>query len=153
MSEYSGLSEEALIERLYRLQPEEARVGAAEIVDLLHHPDVDVRVAAMSALFVTGKVGAHRGLALRALSRAKDETERAKAAMAISATSDADTRTEDIALLIRALRNELETSEVRRSAYEALLLLHGRDDFPDSLKDFDPAVDVDWIWIDTLNGE
>ena len=50
-------------------------------------------------------------------------------------------------LLLRALRNEHEQNEVRRAAYESLLLLYEREDFPDSLVEFDPAEDVDWLWI------
>ncbi len=101
-------------------------------------------------LFVRGRCTELRGIAARALSRDADEGVRAAAALGLAATSEAVTLSDDVALLIRALRNEYETQEVRRSAYEALLLMFHRSNFPSSLNEFDPATQVDWYWIENL---
>jgi HEAT repeat protein len=123
---------------------------ATAITGLLEHSAPEVRAEALSALLVTGRLAEHRHNAVRALSRDADESVRAKAAYGIAATADEHSLREDLALLVRVLRNEHETPEVHRAAYEGLLLIFHRPDFPDSLEQFDSGRDVDWDWIREL---
>ena len=75
---------------------------------------------------------------------------RARAAYAIAATADEQTRRTDALLLLKTTENEHEDAEVRRAAYEALLLLFNRPDFPDAAEDFLPHDQIDWEWIAEL---
>jgi HEAT repeat protein len=143
----SDRAPEELIRELCSLTREAVVRLADAVYALATHPVPQVRAEALGALLVTGQVASLRGTAVRAISRDGDEYVRAKAAFGIAATSTDETRREDLVLLLRVLRNEHETNEVRRSAYEALLMLFGSPEFPDSIDDFDPATDVDWGWI------
>jgi HEAT repeat protein len=141
---------EDLIRALCAVGREDAVRNAPEILTLLGHPVPEVRAEALTAMFVTGRLVQHRSAALRALSRDADEGVRAKAAYAIAATASDETLHDDMPLLLRALRNEHEVPEVRRAAYEALLLIFRHPEFPDSLEEFDPQVNVDWVWVRQL---
>jgi HEAT repeat protein len=55
---------------------------------------------------------------------------RRTAAYAIAALGKESTRLADTQLLLDVLRNSSEEEDVRRAAYEGLLLLHERKDFP-----------------------
>lgn len=141
-----------LIRSLCALKRHEVPAVAAAITGLLAHPGPEVRAEALSALLVTGRLGEHRHSTVRSLSRDAAEGVRAKAAYGIAATADEDSRREDLALLVRVLRNEHESPEVQRAAYEGVLLMLRRPEFPDSLEEFDPGRDVDWKWIRELEG-
>ena len=141
-----------LIRSLCDAKSEEVSEFASAIVGLLGHTAPEVRAEALSALFVTGRIIEHRSILVAALSRDGDEGVRAKAAYGIAATSSEDTFRYDVQLLVRALRNGYESSEVRRAVYEALLLLFHRPDFPDALDEFNADVQVDWDWIAEIEG-
>jgi HEAT repeat protein len=147
---------EVLIREVCALSRESVTILVGAVHALTAHQVPQVRAEALGALFVTARIKEFRATAIRALSRDGDEYVRSKAALGIAATSDERTRRGDVTLLLRALRNEHETTQVRRSAYEALLLLFGEAELPDPLDDFDPKADVDWKWIqeiETLYGE
>jgi HEAT repeat protein len=139
-----------LIKSLFALKHDEVPEVAAAITGLLGHAAPEVRAAALSALLVTGRLAAHRQYAVRSLSRDADEGVRATAAFGIEATTSDASRREDLSLLVRVLRNAHESPEVQRAAYEALLLMFHRPEFPDSLEDFDVRRHVDWDWIGEL---
>lgn len=141
---------EDLIRALAALAREDAQYEVSAILPLVDHPAPEVRAEALSALLVTGRMEEHRALAIRALSRDGDEGVRARAAYAIAATAEESTVSTDLNLLLRALRNTNEASDVRRASYEAIQLMFHRTDFPDALEDFEPDVDVDWSWIEEL---
>jgi len=139
-----------LIRSLCALKHDEVPHAAAAITGLLGHAAPEVRAEALSALLVTGRIATHRHYAVRSLSRDADEGVRAKAAYGIAATTSEASRREDLALLVRVLRNAHESTEVQRAAYEGLLLMFHRPEFPDSLEEFDARRDVDWNWIGEL---
>jgi HEAT repeat protein len=136
-----------LIRSLCALKHDEVPDVATAITELLGHAAPEVRAEALSALLVTGRLAAHRHCAVRSLSRDADEGVRARAAYGIAATTSEASRREDLALLVRVLRNAHESPEVQRAAYEGLLLMFHRPEFPDSLEEFDATRDVDWDWI------
>jgi hypothetical protein len=141
---------EKAIRTMFSLSRETIAANLDAIVELAGHPAPEVRAEALSTLFVRGKRGELRELAARALSRDADEAVRAAAAIGLAAISVDSTKHEDSRLLLRALRNTHETEEVRRCAYEGLLLMHGNPDFPSSLVAFDAREHVDWLWIDAV---
>src|SRR5438270_2437130 len=108
----------ALIRSLCALKRHEVPHVAKVIVGLLGHSVPEVRAEALSALLVTGRLAEYRQSAQRSLSRDADEGVRAKAAFGIAATADEYSLRQDLALLLRVLRNEHETPEVQRAAYE-----------------------------------
>lgn len=139
-----------LIRALCGLSAAELDRDVARVLELTRHEVPEVRAEALSALFVRGRKSEHRARALSSLSRDADERVRAAAALGIAATSGAETLEQDVPLLVRAIRNERETEEVRRCAYEAVLLIYHRPDFPDSLRPFDADRDVDWAWLEEI---
>lgn len=140
----------SLIRALCAVKRDEVPAVATLIAGLLGHSAPEVRAEALSALLVTGRLAEHRHSAVRSLSRDADEGVRAKAAYGIAATAEERTLRDDLALLVRVLRNYHEAPDVKRAAYEGLLLMFHRPEFPDSLEEFDPARDIDWDWIREL---
>ena len=151
---HSSFAETALPEDLIRglcaLDRDEVRRLRTTILALAHHSVPEVRAEALNALFVTGHLREDRGIALRALTNDSEENVRARAAYAVAATTDDNNLNTDLQRLLTSLRNEAETSEVKRASYEALLLMLRRPDFPDSLEEFDSAIHVDWEWIEEI---
>jgi vesicle coat complex subunit len=139
-----------LIRALGRLRPEDVTQYSSLVLPLLTHPEPDVRAAALSTVFVLWRLGEHRQTALELLRNDRHYEVRTGAAYAIAATSTDTTRRDDLLLLLRTVDNGHESPEVRRAAYEAIMLICQRPDFPDVLAEFDPAADVDWSWIDEL---
>lgn len=146
-------SGEAAIRRMIALSRSEIAENVDAIVALTHHGAPEVRSEAVSALFVRGKRYELHALAARTLSRDADEGVRAAAALGLAAISSPATRIEDTKLLLRAVRNTHESGEVRRCAYEALLLMYARTDFPSSLTVFDPSEHIDWGWLEGVEDE
>lgn len=136
-----------MIRHLARLRQENVATVARDISILVAHRHPEVRSAALSALFVTGRHRELRELAVKALRLDTDESVRATAAFAIAATSSGESQGFDVRILLPILRNPEESLEVRRAVYEALQIIFRRTDFPDATEDFNPERDVDWLWI------
>jgi hypothetical protein len=139
-----------LIRALGRLTREDAESLGPSVLPLLAHPEPDVRSAAVSAVFVQWRLDEYRDQAIRMFESDRHAEVRAAAAYAISATSGEDTRRADAFLLLGAIENGKEDTEVRRAAYVALMLLFRRADFPDTVEDFVPEERIDWAWINEL---
>lgn len=138
-----------IIRALTHIRPAPGTVDARHILALLEHSAPDVRVAALGLLFVEWREGQHRGRATSMLREDPNDEVRAAAAYATVATSSEATRSSDVGLLLAAVESD-PSPEVRRAAYEGLLLTFQRPDFPDALKAFDPSVDIDWEWIQEI---
>lgn len=78
---------------------------------------------------------------------------RRAAAYALTATSSSATREADARELLRVFWNQEQPLIVRGAAYEALLLLYGRKDFPPGNREIDLSHDVDWEWLRALSKE
>ncbi len=141
---------EDLIRRLGRLRHDEVAARADALRALLAHAAPEVRAEALGALFVVGRMHRWRAAAAMLLREDADVYVRSKAALALAATSEPDTRASDIRCLSAVVRDEREDAEVRRTAYEGLLVMFRRPDFPSDLRPFDPRRDVDWSWVAEL---
>src|SRR5688500_5783417 len=131
---------------LVELPREELHSARTALRKLLTHPDTDVRVHAFRRLLVhLGDVDAHAD-AVHAIGHDPEPKVRRTAAFAIASTSSENTRQEDVAALLHTLLDESERIRVRGAAYEALLLIFGRKDFPPVKQEIDLARDVDWQW-------
>jgi hypothetical protein len=139
-----------LIDALVEIPKEELHSLRASIYTLIRHHDRDVRVHACRRLFVHLEAKEHHADAVDLLRYDSEPKVRRVAAFAVAATSSAGSRSEDVGLLTRVLLNASEALMVRGAAYEALLLLHSRRDFPPIDRDIDLARDVDWEWVKTL---
>lgn len=142
-----------ILRHLGNIAKEEVTDLAPALVALLDHEDPDVREEAAQALFVVGKHREHRARAVELLKHDSDVAVRCTAAYGVAATSSDDSRRSDIGLLATIVRDDTQDTELRRSAYEALLIIFRRPRFPSMTGPFNPVVDVDWDWLDQLRSQ
>ena len=121
--------------------------------DLVNHPDEGVRTEAIRKLYVWWTDKESRDQAVAALTHDSHYGVRRVAAFGVASTSDEQTRRDDTRLLLQTFLNESEDIAVRGAAYESLLLMNGRNDFPPVKREIDPTLDVDWGWIAALRAE
>jgi HEAT repeat protein len=139
-----------LLQALYQLDRKPDPDLRESVAQLLRHDDDDVREEALRILLTRWKDQEFRGYAISALQQDPAASVRSAAAFAIASTSQSGTRAEDIKALVTILLDEDEDLDVRAAAYDALLILHRRPTFPTKKRTFNPAADVDWPWIATL---
>jgi len=120
------------------------------VANLLDHEDPVVREEALSLLLVKWKQHDYRPKAVAAIREDVDFGVRATAAYGIVSVSTAKSRQEDTRLLLFLLSDEDEELGVRQAAYESLLIMFGRRDFP-SGKGMNLQSDVDWEWVRSLS--
>lgn len=140
---------EALVRALHSLGATPSLPQVPAVVRLLSHHEPDVRVAALGVLFVEWKDSTHRSLAIDLLEHDANDEVRAAAAYAVAGTTTEETQRGDTRLFVSALEADA-SSEVQRAAYEGLLIMFRRPDFPDALADFDSEKAVDWAWIEEV---
>lgn len=147
-----------LLESLYALgeqtrrQPASTELTSA-VAALLDHEDEDIRQEALRLLLVQWKAHQLHSEGLRLLRRDPSEDVRGTAAYGIASICADDRRPDDVRTLLEILLDESEAVHVRGAAYDALLIIHRRTTFPPMSRDLDPASDVDWEWVKTLQGE
>lgn len=141
---------DSILDALYRVPREPQDSLRPAIALLLDHDDQDIREEALRILVTRWKDEAYRGLAAQMLVVDPAPNVRGAAAYALAAVADDSTRSEHTKLLLRSLLNELEDLNVRGAIYDALLILHRRPAFPTKQRDFNPTVDVDWQWVNSL---
>ncbi len=139
-----------LIAALVDLPREQLSDLRESLHQLIHHADRDVRTHAVRRLFVHLKDREFHHDALDLLLHDPDSHVRRVAAFAVASTSSEESRVEDIRSLLHTLCNEDEERAVRGAAYEGLLLINGRRDFPPVKRDIDFLRDVDWDWVAKL---
>jgi hypothetical protein len=101
-------------------------------------------------LFIGWKDHLRRERAAEALARDESAEVRSVAAYALAATSTDITKKKDVKILLETLQDEFEDAAVRGAAYDALLILHRKPDFPTKRRCFNPEADVDWNWVQSL---
>lgn len=139
-----------IIDALIGLRREELNDLRDKLRNLLQHDDPDVRVHAVRRLFVHLEDTEYRGHAIAAVRSDPEPSVRRAAAFAVASTSSAESQIDDQRVLLHVLLNEDETSFVRGAAYEGLLLMHGRRDFPPVNREIDFLRDIDWQWVGSL---
>jgi hypothetical protein len=91
-----------------------------------------------------------RGVLLGLFLRDPISEVRRVAAFGIASISLESTRKEDVRALLERFLDEWEAIAVRGAAYEAMVLIYHRRDFPPVMREIDVHRDVDWPWIDSL---
>jgi len=142
-----------LIDAMWRAFREGRSDAVARVGALVTHPSAVVRESAFALLLTHWKAAAFRPQALAALTTDEDGGVRATAVLGLASISGAATRDQDVRTLIEVLRNEREEEQPRRMAYEALLILDGRRDFPTYRRGFVPDRDFDWDFVRTIGSE
>lgn len=141
---------DALLDALISLGDEQKDDLLPYVEQLLAHGDPDVREEAARKVFVHWRVSGQRSRAIQMALRDPADDVRTTAVFGIAALSGPGTISEDTQVLIRLLRDTDEDAELRRAAYESLLLIHGTRPIPPVNRSLDFERDVDWQWISAL---
>ena len=139
-----------LLQSLYRVEKAPRPELRDALARLLEHDDPDVRGEALRILVTRWKDHAFRGNAAQTLRFDPDPEVRAAAAFALASVSADGDRLEDTQLLLEMLHDEAQEATVRGAAYDALLVLYRKPEFPTKKRDFDASLDVDWAWVKAL---
>jgi hypothetical protein len=118
---------------------------------LLTHDDPDVREEAVRIIGVLWKVREAHARLLNAMLRDPDAEVRGAASYAVVATTSPDSRQGDVLALLGIVRDGTQPAFVRGTAYDGLLILHHRRQFPSTAREFQPQTDVDWDWIESID--
>jgi HEAT repeat protein len=139
-----------LLQLLGRLEKADRAVLHDAVKNLLEHEDEDVREEALRVAAIHWTLGDTREKSMEMLQFDDEPSVRRTAAYALAALAKESTRLADTELLLDVLRNSSEHEDVRRAAYEALLLLHGRRDFPPINRDVSASVLMQDPWLQEL---
>ncbi len=140
-----------LLQALGQLGKDQKSELREAVAALLEHDDADIREEAMRTLLVSWKDQQWRDRAVAAIHSDDVPEVRSTAAYAVAATSTDATRRGDTQLLLGVLEDEHAELPVRAAAYDALLILNRKPDFPTRTRDFNPREDVDWHWVRSLD--
>ncbi len=147
-----------VLEALYELA-EQTRGQAvpseliSAVTTLLDHEDEDIRQEALRLLLVQWKDRSQRDRGIALLRLDPSEAVRGTAAFGLASLSTVETRHDDARTLLSVLLDEAQPVHVRGAAYDALLIIHRRKEFPPMTRDLDLTVDIDWEWIKRLRTE
>lgn len=145
-----------LLQALYRLGRQPVPELREPVRNLLDHADPDIREEAIRVLATRWKDESARLRAFDMLRTDPAPRVRSAAAIAVGATSTSASRDHDTRLLLSVLRDESQPMDVRRAAYDALIIAHrkgageGGWPFPSHRSEFDPVRSVDWEWLRSL---
>jgi HEAT repeat protein len=120
-----------------------------EVEQLAEHEDPLVREQVLGVLGHWQHYAA-KPRVLNALKNDIDFGVRAQAGFALVRLSTNASKAADTRALLDRFLDEDEDLDARRSFYEALLVLHGRNDIPSRRRGIDLATDVDWEWVEEL---
>lgn len=120
-----------------------------DVLELTNHPSALVREEAYSLLLSGWKEVSTRPDALAALRLDPDFGVRTTAAIGLAGVSSPQTINEDTRVLLDVVADRREDMDVRRAAYEALCLIHGRS-VPPVNRAFDADRDTDAAWLASL---
>lgn len=139
------------LRRLSRMPaPQDAHSLSDAVSSLLEHADEEVRQEALRLLLITWKLSEFRQAALDALAFDADDDVRITAAFSVASVSRSSTSADDTRALLAVLDDVSNPVELVRAAYEGLLLVHRKIDFPPLNRSFDSKRDVNWEWIRQL---
>lgn len=146
-----------LLSVLYRVPRDPVPALQTALRSLCSHPDPDIREEAIRILGTRWKEQTARPLIIGALESDREPNVRSAAAFALTATSSGLTRDADTAALRSIVCDDSEDLEARAAAYDALRILHLHKlrgstvwPIPTKRREFNPAVDVDWAWMNSL---
>lgn len=139
-----------LLQLLGRVEKSDRAALSVAVKTLLEHEDEDVREEALRIAAVHWALPELREKAVEMFRFDDEPSVRRTAAYAIASLAKESTRTADTGLLLDALRNSFEQEEVRRAAYESLLLLYGRKEFPPLNRDLPASTLMQDPWLREL---
>lgn len=140
-----------ILEALYTV-PKVQQPGLVDVIaPLLDHSDPYIREEAIRILVTRWKLERYLNRAAEMLVSDEAPDVRGAAAYALAAAAIDATRAEHTRLLLDTLRNTDEVPNVRGAAYDGLLILYRNPAFPTKKRDFDPDLDVDWQWVESLS--
>ena len=139
-----------LLQLLGRVDKSDRAALHDAVKQLLEHEDEDVRNEALRVAAVYWTLADVREKSIEMLEFDIEPSVRSTAAYAIAALAKESTRLADTGLLLGVLRNDAEDEDVRRAAYEGLLLLHGRKDFPPFNRDVPASTLLQDPWLRDL---
>ncbi len=142
-----------ILHTLIDLQKDDYGALRDAVLDLVDHEDPDVREEAVRKIYVHWTDVPSRSKAVDALRFDPSPGVRRVAAFGVAATASDTTQGEDTRVLLQTFLNESEEIDVRGAAYEALLLLHKRREFPPVKREIDLDRDVDWNWVSVLRSQ
>ena len=150
-SELSAWSDsDDLVQSLSRVTLDQRDELQDAVEKLLAHDDSDVREEAVRILGVLWKVHDAHARLLDTLLYDPEAEVRGAASYAVVATSLPETRKRDVEALLGIVRDETQPPFVRGAAYDGLLILHQRRQFPKMTREFQPQKDVDWNWVASI---
>lgn len=139
-----------LLQALGAISREQKEELSSAVADLLDHEDPDIREEAVRRLIVQWKDAELRPTAIEILQFDEEPAVRRTAVYGLAALSKGSTQGEDTQMLLSILFDEAGEPDLRRAAYEALMMIHGRSDIPPVNREIDLVDDVDWTWIRSL---
>ena len=117
-----------------------------QLLDLLKHAEATIRGEAVSLVFAKWKEGSHRHRLEGIIQEDIDPGVRARALGALATISSPSTRISDIKTLRRYVLNGNEPEQVRKAAYESLVLLARNEVLLiDDNTDIDEDIDLEWV--------
>lgn len=150
---FSWHDADELLDALISLSEDQRDDLLPSVQQLLDHEDPDVREEAARHVFVRWHAAGQRSKAVRMALYDPANSVRTTAVFGIAALSGATSLAEDTEILIGLLRDPKNDTELRRAAYESLLLIHGHRRMPPVNRSLDLERDVDWNWISALEDE
>jgi HEAT repeat protein len=139
-----------LLQLLGRVEKSDRAVLHDAVKKLLEHEDEDIREEALRVAAIHWTLGDVREKSIEMLQFDDEPSVRRTAAYAIAALAKEATRLADTKLLLGVLRNSSEEEEVRRAAYEGLLLLHGRKELPPMNREVSVSTLMEDPWLREL---
>jgi HEAT repeat protein len=139
-----------LLQLLGRIEKADRAVLHDAVKKLLDHEDEDIREEALRVAAIHWTLQDVREKSVEMLQFDNEPSVRRTAAYAIAALANESTRLADTKLLLDVLRNSTEPEEVRRAAYEGLLLLHGRKEFPPMNREVSASTLMEDPWLREL---
>lgn len=119
-----------LLELLGRVEKSDRVVLRDAVRTLLDHEDEDIREEALRIAAIHWAMTEITEKSIEMLQFDEESSVRRTAAYAVAALTTDGNRHASTQLLLNVLRNESEEEEVRRAAYESLLLMYSRKAFP-----------------------
>lgn len=135
-----------LVDAIWAARRAQRRDLVPEILGLLEHDVPTVREEVISLVFAKWRESSERHLLERTIRDDADTGVRARAVGALATISEPSTLASDIATLRDIVLNRHEEEQVRKAAYEGLVLLVRNDPSPiDDATDLDEDINLDWV--------
>lgn len=145
------LESDALLQSLGKIEEGQLTELGTAVRQLLQHDDPDVVQEALRWTVLRWRMIDLHDDVLNLIRTTEDEELKTTALYALAHTSSATTRLDDTRTLLTVVRASEVDPEVRRAAYEAILLMYGRTDIPPVNRSFNVDLQADWAWLSSIS--